>query len=432
MRVLALSLLLLAARAGALVKSDFFELNADLQAGASLQRNPPTEYAIGFVEFQPPSFVPTIVTRRFPYYAQENSWFAGAELRLLGSAGPDWAELKYNGIFHYDRSHGGLETFGPPLEPHRSAQLKRAFPAGGDESVWVGLDQAYLRLRPLQPLSFSLGRQPINLATNFYLVPNDLFSPFAPNDFLRAYKPGVDAARLTWSLAPLAQLELIGAAGWRAERSSADGLNTESEQWNGEREQGRSALLARLHADGGGLAVGAMAGWDLDRELIGADFAADLGGGWSLTFEGNGSRYFTPRGVFLDRSSPLLYDLAAGISCQLSPTLNARLELEQKPDLPPFPGPEGMFPLRHEIRNLGALGLDWEAHALVKAGLANFWDFERQEGLLALNLSVSLADEADLILGGNIPWRTQAPRPDYATSFELTPLSGNVQIRWVL
>ena len=58
-------------------------------------------------------------------------------------------------------------------------------------------------------VDFSLGRQPVNLATTYYFSANDFFAPFSEGAFFRQYRPGVDAIRLDYGPGPLRQFSLI-------------------------------------------------------------------------------------------------------------------------------------------------------------------------------------------------------------------------------
>ena len=70
---------------------------------------------------------------------------------------------------------------------------------------------------------FTIGRQPISTTVTFYFTANDFFAPFAPQNFYRVYKAGVDAARLEHRLSDLSLLSVIGVLGYAKDESSDSG-----------------------------------------------------------------------------------------------------------------------------------------------------------------------------------------------------------------
>lgn len=95
----------------------------------------------------------------------------------------------------------------PGLEWHEE---KRA-----DASVLTAANFDRLVLAGNQgPLDWAVGRQPVNFATTLLFSPHDVFAPFGPTDFFRAYKPGVDALKLAWHLSNNKDVSLVAAPGF--------------------------------------------------------------------------------------------------------------------------------------------------------------------------------------------------------------------------
>ena len=103
------------------------------------------------------------------------------------------------------------------------------------------------------PVSVSVGRQAISWATALFLTPADPFAPFDPSDPFRAYRGGVDAARVRVFTGPFSEVEGVV----RAARTTAGTTVT---------------ALARGQLSRGGWALGGWAGL-LHDEGAGAVFA---------------------------------------------------------------------------------------------------------------------------------------------------------------
>lgn len=70
-------------------------------------------------------------------------------------------------------------------------------------------DRLNLSWAPTGNLDLTLGRQTVSWATTLFLTPADPFSPFNPADPFRAYRGGVDAARVQFHPGPLSQVEVV-------------------------------------------------------------------------------------------------------------------------------------------------------------------------------------------------------------------------------
>jgi hypothetical protein len=425
MKRLLLAGLALAASARAFYQNDWLDLRLDSQGGLLIQSNPPTEFSYPSVDSS--VFPPKIVQSKQAFYPWPDGNAEALELRLLGKAGIEKFDFHFNLDFEGQRRDRIDSPFisVPPLD-HRS-RISRlgeqdADGQGSSDTWFLDLDQAFLQAKPFESLSLSIGRQPINWASNYYFSPNDLFAPFAPDDFLRIYKPGVDALRATLSLSQLSQAELVWAMGYGPARQFEGQRAVDEPLWTLP-SQRKAALLGRLHADLGGLELGGIVGWDADRDLEGLELQWELLRGWLINFEGNESRFDDDPGRFWT-------DVSLGLSDQFNAELNLRLEIAEEPSAPLCPACSQS--LEREERPLSALGLTWQAHPLLSLGFFNLADLDRWEGLLGTNAQISISNEADLILSGEAPWRFPKERGPYATAFELAPLSLKLQLRWVL
>ena len=70
-------------------------------------------------------------------------------------------------------------------------------------------DRLNLSWAPTANLDLTLGRQTASWATTLFLTPADPFSPFNPADPFRAFRGGIDAARLQFHPGPLSQVEVV-------------------------------------------------------------------------------------------------------------------------------------------------------------------------------------------------------------------------------
>ena len=79
-----------------------------------------------------------------------------------------------------------------------------------DHLAWQHrFDRLNLSWAPTGNLDLTLGRQTASWATTLFLTPADPFSPFNPADPFRAFRGGIDAARLQFHPGPLSQVEVV-------------------------------------------------------------------------------------------------------------------------------------------------------------------------------------------------------------------------------
>lgn len=397
-------------------------IDFEISTGASYQQNPPEEFSIPTAVFIPPATL-TVVNQKHPYYSEPSGDTRYLDLRVKESGEHRWLRTKAEIRFLHDyRRNADALGQRQGLQPFHYSKLSWHSPSGGHDRNFFSLESMSIWSRPFDSLSFELGRQPINWSTNFYFSPCDVFSPWSPADFQRFHRSGVDALRLTWEPAPMVNAEYVAAFGYVARAFDAERLNVTEEEIHSPFHAAGAQYL-RFRSDFGGLAFSTQIGHGNFRKFGGGTLEADLGRGISLAFEAAQSYHDDDPGT-------AWHEATAGLTAQLNENWTLRSEIATAPSFPV--DPILMLNPRREQRSLGALGLDWQAAALLKLGVLGLSDLERSEGLAALSASLSLSDGADLICSFQSPWRIPGHQFHTTTAFELAPLSAGLQIRWVI
>lgn len=128
--------------------------------------------------------------------------------------------------------------------------------------------------------SLTLGRQPVQFTVTSSFSPNDFFAPFAPQQFYRVYKPGVDALRYEHRLADLTQFSLVGVLGYEEDPDSANG-------WSKKPDWQRTSVLGRYVRSVGALEWGMLAGVVREDNIVGASLQGELNDWLGLRAEGH-------------------------------------------------------------------------------------------------------------------------------------------------
>jgi hypothetical protein len=362
---------------------------------------------------------------RFPdqptFFPERNDGFLATEARVIATREhANGVDTELNVFLDLTRSPGSVlagtfATAGSFVTPYRSRAM--AFTAGDDTPVRLrmGLDRARVGLRGKR-VHFDLGRFPVNRSVAQIFTPNDFFAPFAATAVNTMFKPGVDAARLRVGLGKLSSLEVVSVMGWR------DGWVP---TW------GQSALLVRPSVVAWGFEWAALGGKIAERWVAGASFQGDAG---PIGLRGEGHVGFPDReGNGLDRDRDIHVRLSAGPNVNFA-WQGARIGAEYAffsdgaanpadyiarfgrrfPDDLPYLG-------RHYIA--GMAGLEIVPVLRVDAiGLVNANDGSGMAGIFA---SYSISDEADLLVGGFIPWGRLPPStaaiPMLRSEFGLQP-----------
>jgi hypothetical protein len=244
----------------------------------------------------------------------------------------------------------------------------------------------------------TIGRQAISWGVGRFWNPFDLFNAFSPVEIDREYKPGVDAARLEWSLGLFSQLEAVYAAFDDDFRSQSIAV------------RGRQTI--------GNFDVGGMMGKFFRDFVIGPFVDGEVHGvgvRGELTFTHDTASAKQGRRTFVRGVGSIDYRFANGLYTLLEYYCNGFGEEEPK-NYPTLFTTERVR--RGEVFNfgrhyLGAL-LQYELHPLVHAELFGQWNLLDHSVLIGPLLSVSLSNESDLRLGAFPDW----PRPRRLPSAE--------------
>lgn len=133
-------------------------------------------------------------------------------LRLMSE--PGWGPLSLEVAYEHTLGLNRLPTSPalaiagvPEISPWLDLQWN---PWERDHLSWQHrFDRLNLNWAPTGKLDLTLGRQTVSWATTLFLTPADPFSPFNPADPFRAFRGGVDAARLQFHPGPLSRVEVV-------------------------------------------------------------------------------------------------------------------------------------------------------------------------------------------------------------------------------
>ena len=127
---------------------------------------------------------------------------------------PHWGPLSAEIAYEHTLGLNRLPT-SPALAvagvPEASPWLDLQWTLRGDDRLsWQHrFDRLNLNWAPTGNLDLTLGRQTVSWATTLFLTPADPFSPFNPADPFRAFRGGVDAARIQFHPGPLSRVEVV-------------------------------------------------------------------------------------------------------------------------------------------------------------------------------------------------------------------------------
>jgi hypothetical protein len=168
-----------------------------------------------------------------------------------------------------ERDPLGFSTHGEGTR-FRADRLSHLQTAHEDFAATVEIDRANIRLR-LPKLDLVVGRQAITFGTTYFWNPNDLLTTFAPFEFDRDFKSGVDGVRAEIPMGEFSGLSLLYGAGDKFR------LN-------------ESALLARFFTNWLGFDLSLMGGRYREDGYLGMDFSGEIGPG--IGFRGEVAQLF--------------------------------------------------------------------------------------------------------------------------------------------
>ncbi|HIJ90713.1 MAG: hypothetical protein OEV89_08405 [Desulfobulbaceae bacterium] len=305
-------------------------------------------------------------------------------------------------------------------DPERSGLLSWQQHATGNSEASLSVDTAafhYVR----QNTEWSIGRQPVNLATTMYFTPNDFFAPFAAQTFYRAYKPGVDSGRAEVRLGNLAQLSLIGVLGY-APKSTTD------TDWNHRPDWSRNSLLARLVVNRNDWEFGVLGGSVRTHRITGGSLQGELFDWLGIRAEGH---YADPEQDGLAGGT----EVSVGLEHRFADSLELRLE--QFHHGQGYSSSEalnqalvsGRLGEGYTGRDYTALGASYEFSPLLTGQallLVNWSDHSQQ---LSLNGVYSLSDEAEFAVGLSLPRGDRPENSSIVSEFGLVPTTFSCAFR---
>lgn len=298
-------------------------------------------------------------------------------------------------------SAGAFTSAGATESAYRHAYLTVPYWQDGSIRGRAGFDRMKLAV-DAGPVAVEVGRFPISTSVTNFLTPNDFFAPFSATAINTMYKPGVDALRVSVAPGPLSSIEVISTMGF------SDGY---APSW------GHAALLARLSAVRWGFQGSLMGGKIAERWMVGGSLQGDIGrvglraeGHVGIPdLDGDGRR-----GDDLDH--PIYGRVAGGPNVNFawrSLTVGAEYAyLSDGADRPAdyIDRASRLYPddLPYLAQHYVGVVLGLQPIPILSAGAVTFVNATDGSGLVGLNASYSISNEADLILGSFIPWGPSA------------------------
>ena len=262
---------------------------------------------------------------------------------------------------------------------------------------------------------WSLGRQPVNLATTMYFSPNDFFAPFSAQTFYRAYKSGVDSGRAEVRLGNLAQLSLIGVLGYSPES------DTDAE-WRNRPDWSRNSLLARLAVNRHDWEWALLGGSVRDQRITGGSLQGELFDWLGVRAEGH---YAAPEREGVAGGA----EVSVGIEHRFANSLELRLEQFHHGQ-----GDSSREALNQALaagnlregytgRDYTALGVSYEFSPLLTGQALLLVNWSDHSQLLSLNGVYSLSDEAELAVTLSLPKGKRPENGSVGSEFGLVPIT---------
>ncbi len=153
---------------------------------------------------------------------------------------------------------------------YRSTYLDVDWSEDADVKMPLAVDELVFKFAA-DRMDIAVGRQAVGLAVNMIFTPNDIFYAFSPDALDRAFRPGVDAARVDVRITDLSQITLLGVMGYDDE---------DIPDW----ENSATLLRASVNVDNTDLI--ALGGKAAGRYLVGGGLIGELKGA-GLRAEGN-------------------------------------------------------------------------------------------------------------------------------------------------
>ena len=333
-------------------------------------------------------------------------------------------EIAYEQVARWLSARGGL-AIGPDAGrvPYRFTPLEWSVLAGGEGAWRHGFDRLSIAFHPTWG-EITLGRQAVGLGRAWLFGSVDVFAPFAASEFDREWRPGVDAARISYRVSDTSSVELIGIAG-RSWKDSAvlgrfrgyagemdweviAGKRAEDFLWAtvfsgsvGDAEMHLELAwfhTPRPHPDGGVFGNDYL----MAKATLGASYTFSVGNGLTLL----GEYHYSSFGVA---------DIADATERLADPEFATRL-------------------LRGDMQILGrhgvALQLSYPFNDMVTGSMTLLVNPVDGSGLALLSAGWDLSDESRLTVSCHLPWGDDPTAGRLESEYGANPLSLFIQLSW--
>ncbi|HEY9161474.1 MAG TPA: hypothetical protein VIS94_10355 [Desulfomonilia bacterium] len=323
-------------------------------------------------------------------YPDDTEGFNSANSRLLlDSTIAGNTRLDFNGYIYASSNE---QTYFSNLSkekdsPYRYPQLYWEI-SETDSSMIIGdIDQLSVKYHS-DRYNLTAGRQPVSLANNFIFTPNDVFYPFSATAVDREFRPGVDALRFDYDITDLSTITALGVAGY----------DDNDPSWE------KSAVILRGGTNVKSLDITVFAGKTDSRRLLGMTLNAEASG-LGLRLEGNYSHPIE------GEAHADFFQISLGIDKRWENSLHVILEyyyhgngksnpdqyMERILDYPDIMDP-------YMGRNYAGIFVMGEPSPLFKLQGVLIANLDDGSILFGPGVIYSISDEAELILGGTIPY----------------------------
>ena len=275
-----------------------------------------------------------------------------------------------------------------------------------------------------ESINLTIGRQPINLATTFYFSANDFFAPFSAESVYRLFKPGVDAFRLNKDISELSQFSFIFVQGYQL-------IQAQDKSWHQYSDAQKNSVLLRYSLVSDNFEWIFMGGEVRANKMIAMALQGELFEWLGLRFEGQ-----VVKQTELDEADVRSFSL--GLEHRWLSSLELRLEYffngfgsKQDAVLPSALLVASRNASRAYLgREYMALGMAYELSPLLQMQLIQLFNVHDGSGLHSLNMTYSLADEAELNLAVSAPLNEKTSSPLALKEFSVLPKSIELELRW--
>lgn len=265
------------------------------------------------------------------------------------------------------------------------------------------------------------GRQPVNLATNFYFSPNDFFAPFAAQTFFRVYKPGVDAVRCEMRIDNLSQFSMVGVLGYGRDATSGNGWTTDPD-WD------RTSFVGRFATNYAGFEWALLGGTVREHTVAGVSLQGEFFDWLGFRAEGH---YADPENSTAVSGT----EISLGLEHQFANSLSVRMEQ--------YYHGQG-YASTDEVRNAynantlrpglmgrkySAVGFSYEFSPLLFGDFVYLKNWTDHSGLWVANFVYSLADDAEFVSGINLPSGDEPDGSDIHSEYGSMPTVVSCEVR---